>query len=371
MLAPAEVDSGIACGCTCVGCGANLIAKKGAKVSWHFAHHISSGTQSCVESAIHAAAKQILLDANYLRVPMVAMSAQRRLKSGRQHTKVVTLSPDRLIRFDYSRSEVWEGAVGVRPDVVGYRGERRLLVEMYFMHAVDLAKQQKLEALGIPALEVNLFGLDSDTDFETIRQRVINDVFCKHWLFYPGESSTRAMLQEQLDAEADELDRQHEAKVELERRKEAARIERIEKARADVAAANERYRLIPTEEKERLIRESLALSGAWPYFLNKHSEEAAAIAEPARIWQGAVFARFIQGKAVHGVFVEVEPVAEWVAARFGVVDGRHRAASLAVRKFLGYLCACGFLEKDGSPYGRTSYQVVFDRMTPRPKPAAR
>lgn len=367
MLAPAEVDSGLACGCTCVGCGANLIAKKGAKVSWHFAHHISTGSQSCVESAVHAEAKQLLLDANYLRVPMVAMSACRRLKSGHQHTKVVTMSPDRVIRFDYSRSEVWEGAVGVRPDVVGYRGDRRLLVEMHFTHAVDPAKQQKLEELGIPALEVSLFGLDSGTNFEMIRQRVIDDVFCKHWLFYPGESSTRAVLQEQLDAEAEELDRQHEAKVELERRRELARIERVEKARADVQAANERYRLTSTEEKERVIRESLAFSGAWPYFLNKHSEEAAAIAEPARVWQGAVFVRFIQGKAVHRVFVEVEPVAEWVASRFGVVDGRHRAASLAVRKFLGYLCACGFLEKDGSPYGRTSYQVVSDRLTPRPK----
>jgi hypothetical protein len=183
MLAPADVDSGLACGFTCVGCGATLVAKKGAKVSWHFAHHIATGSESCVESAIHAAAKQILLDANYLRTPMVAVSAERRLKTGRRHSKSIILSPDRVIRFDYYCSEVWEGAANVRPDVVGYRGERRILVEMYFTHAVDRTKKKKLEALGIPALEVALSGLASDTDLETIRQRVLEDVFSRSGCF--------------------------------------------------------------------------------------------------------------------------------------------------------------------------------------------
>jgi hypothetical protein len=39
MYAPADVDAGLACGCNCVGCGAILVAKKGTKKRWHFAHH--------------------------------------------------------------------------------------------------------------------------------------------------------------------------------------------------------------------------------------------------------------------------------------------------------------------------------------------
>ncbi|THC39084.1 competence protein CoiA family protein [Massilia sp. Mn16-1_5] len=370
MLAPADVDSGLACGCTCVGCGATLVAKKGAKVSWHFAHHIATGSESCVESAIHAAAKQILLDANYLRTPMVAVSAERRLKTGRRHAKSIILSSDRVIRFDYSRSEVWEGAANVRPDVVGYRGERRILVEMYFTHAVDRTKKKKLEALGIPALEVNLSGLASDTDLETIRQRVLEDVFFKDWLFYPGEESTRVQLQEQVDAEADEIDRRHDAELELTRREEAAKRERIVKACEEVAEANTRYRQLPTAEKERLVREALGISGAWPYFLNTSSVEAPSILEPAHIWQGAVFARFLRGKAVHRVFVESDVVVEWVARRFGVGRNRKGLAAIAVRKFLGYLCTCGFLENAGSS-GSAAYQVVFDQLTSPPKRSPR
>jgi len=368
MYAPADVESGLACGCTCVGCGAILVAKKGDKVSWHFAHHIANGSESCVESAIHAAAKQILLEANYLRTPMVAVSAEKRLKNGYRHAKSIILSPDRLIRFDYSRAEVWEGAAGVRPDVVGYRGERRILVEMYFTHAVDRDKQKKLEALGIPALEVNLSGLESDTDLETIRQRVLEDVFFKDWLFYPGEESTRAQLQAEVDAEADEMERQRDAEIERKRREQDAKRERIEKSLTEVAEANERYRQLPTAEKERLVRESLGIAGPWPYFLNTSADDTASINEPTHIWQGAVFARFLRGKAVHRVFVETNVVTEWVAGRFGFARNRKGLAMIAVKKFLAYLCACGFLEKaDGA--GGGAYQVIFDQLKTPPQRA--
>lgn len=48
------------------------------------------------------------------------------------------LSEERAIRFERSRAEVWE--TNIRPDVVGYRGERRILVEMYFRLKVDANK---------------------------------------------------------------------------------------------------------------------------------------------------------------------------------------------------------------------------------------
>lgn len=362
MYAPADVESGLACGCTCVGCGAILIAKKGDKVAWHFAHHIATGTESCVESAIHAVAKQVLLEANYLRVPLVAVSAERRLTTGHRHSKGIVLSPDRVIRFDYSRSEVWEEAARIRPDVVGYRGERRILVEMYFTHAVDRAKQKKLEDLGIPALEVNLSGLESDTDLETIRQRVLEDVFFKNWLFYPGEESTREQLQAEVDAEAQEIDRQHNEIIEQEKRKDAANRDRVQKALAKIEEANARYRRLPTAEKEQLVRETLGIYAEWPWFLNVGLRSGPAILEPAHVWQGAVFARFLRGKAVHREFVETDVIIEWVSGRFEAARYPKGAVASAVRKFIEHLCACGFLEQASTSPGR-AYQVVFDQLT--------
>jgi hypothetical protein len=88
--------------------------------------------------------------------------------------------------------------------------------------------------------------------------------------------------------------------------------------------------------------------------------------EPAHIWQGAVFARFLRGKAVHRVFVEPNVVVEWGAGRFGVARNRKGLAAIGVRKFLEYSCTCGFLENACSS-GGAAYQVVFDQLTSPPK----
>lgn len=58
MVSPAEVVSGLACGCVCPGCGAALVARKGS-IAWCFAHHAKTGSESCSESAIHAVGKQV------------------------------------------------------------------------------------------------------------------------------------------------------------------------------------------------------------------------------------------------------------------------------------------------------------------------
>ena len=50
-----EVESGIACECTCPACGGRLIAKKGTKMIHHFAHAVGEsceyGYEGCVSKA--------------------------------------------------------------------------------------------------------------------------------------------------------------------------------------------------------------------------------------------------------------------------------------------------------------------------------
>jgi hypothetical protein len=211
MLAPSEVVSGRACGCICRGCGADLIARKGPKNPWHFAHHRKGATRSCFESTIHAAAKQVLLEENWLSVPEKAIQVAGLTKRGAPHTKLSVMRSARIIRFDRSIAEVWE--TNLRPDVVGYRGDKRLLVEMFFTHKVDEAKLSKLARLGIPALEIDLSNLTVTAGFDAVRERVLQDVLRKTWLVYPGEAEAIAELQAELDAEIREIDRKDDLRV--------------------------------------------------------------------------------------------------------------------------------------------------------------
>lgn len=389
MLAPVDVESGLSCGCTCPGCDARLVAKLGEKNAWHFAHHNVTPIQSCLETAIHAAAKQVLLDENWFQVPGNYISVSGRTKYGAIHTKNQVLRSERAIRFDYSRDEVWE--TNLRPDVVGYRGNLRILVEMFFTHKVDEAKRHKLDALHLHAIEIDLSNLASDSGFEEVRQRVLHDIVEKEWLFYPGEKEAREALNITLDEEIAQLNLAHDLRLakqqreehrqlaerqitdELQQRKKVVREQARQQEAERIRRANERhrdqYKALPLMEKEHLLRESLGITGVWPYWLNRVRPEATAIAELPRIWQARLFSRFIFGKGAAVTRLEVNTLHEWVVERFGVVDTRAAEARIEVKQFLGYLRGCGFLEKSPyNPYEADYYKVVHDKLAPPSRP---
>ena len=57
---PYEVERGLACGCRCLSCGAEVVARHGEIRAWHFAHHGNSGGPRCGEGALHMLGKAAL-----------------------------------------------------------------------------------------------------------------------------------------------------------------------------------------------------------------------------------------------------------------------------------------------------------------------
>jgi hypothetical protein len=367
MLAPADVESGLACGCTCPGCGATLMAKKGPQMAWHFAHHSAKASVSCVESAIHAAAKQVLLEANWLRVPVKYVEAEGVAPYSSRHTKSAQLGFERIIRFERTAEEVWE--VGVRPDVVGYRGEKRMLIEMYFRHQVDEVKLAKLREKGLPALEIDLSDLDVNEGFDAVRHRVLRDTFYKQWLVFPGEDAARAALQEEVDVEIREMqekaareravrDAAIEREVAKKRRYQEAEHRRLEQAR-------QRYRDLPQEVKEDAMRRQLSLSGQWPEFLDVPCATSNAIDVHHRVWQAEVFYRFLYNKAHLRYRFDALAPATYVIERFGVTENGSEAATRAVLDYLNHLRKEGFLDAGAvNTIGRLEFVVWHGSATP-------
>lgn len=372
MHAPADVQSGLACGCTCVGCDATLVAKKGAKKRWHFAHHNVEIGESCAESAIHAAAKQVLIEHNWLRLPGMCVVVHGHESSGQALEESSVLSEERVVRFERTCAEVWED--GIRPDVVGYRGERRLLVEMYFRHRVDESKRRKIGELQLPTIEVDLSDLDVSTGFDAITQRVLHETAHKSWLFFPNEQQERERLLARLAARIERANREYQFKQAAEQERQAARERKLEDDRKRREAATQRYRQMSHQDKERDLRERLGITGRWPYYLRKESDGASAIAEPAMIWQAALFSRFIFQRANNSFELKQTSVLQWVLDRFETGDSTLESVHAEVRRYLGYLAACGFLEKlPYNPYDSQGYTVVHGELDPparleRPRP---
>jgi hypothetical protein len=67
-------------------------------------------------------------------------------------------------------------------------------------------------------------------------------------------------------------------------------------ARAIDAARFQTYRAKPVAEKEKALRTGLSIASAWPRNLDRAHADNGAIAVPHRLWQAAVFKRFVFGQ---------------------------------------------------------------------------
>lgn len=222
-----EVANGLACNCNCPGCGAQLVAKQGNSRAWYFAHHSVEPCVSGYESALHLAAKQLIADASMLllppcwiyRYPAGTPALDETIDDycyfgGRPSSGYVARWREAHAGFAnvnaasvrFGRVEL-ESALGdIRPDLIGYCGERRLLIEIAVTHKVDAIKLAKIRALGLPAIEITLPQDGNPLDWSKLSDHILNSVSGKHWLYHPrleAEVDVRlAIALQRRDAEA-------------------------------------------------------------------------------------------------------------------------------------------------------------------------
>lgn len=168
-----EVDSGLRCGCTCPACGEPLIARNGKRKVHHFGHKPGADCTSAVETALHRAAKQVLVDAGYLRIPPVEVQFESYKESWSIH-------PEQTIQFDAVHPEQRHGEV--IPDLTVDVGDRRLFVEIVVTHDIDENKEKALRGMDVSVLAIDLSSVARAASLEEIRKLVVDGVESKRWV---------------------------------------------------------------------------------------------------------------------------------------------------------------------------------------------
>lgn len=140
-----EVESGIACDCTCPSCGGRLIAKKGTKMIHHFAHAVGESCEYGYETTLHMMAKDAFLKHKRVYLPAIPL------------IKGHTINASAYGRFyDILNVQLEKRLGGVVPDIILTTDIGEVIIEIYVTHKCDFEKRIKLKSLGIPALEVDL-----------------------------------------------------------------------------------------------------------------------------------------------------------------------------------------------------------------------
>jgi competence protein CoiA len=180
-----EVPRGLACCCTCPGCGVPLIARQGSSRGWHFAHTVDADCKGGMETALHLAAKQLLLKNDGFTVPSITIKREVRLPDGRRGSGVA-FRPERWVRFLTVEAEKNLGTI--RPDITAILETGPLAIEIAVTHFVESEKRSTLVNNNVDSLEIDLSGEECRKwTWKILTDYVIKNTHLKKWIHAADE----------------------------------------------------------------------------------------------------------------------------------------------------------------------------------------
>jgi competence protein CoiA len=185
-----DVARGMACECYCPDCKESVVARQGEIRGWHFAHASGSECIGSGETALHLAAKQIIINEKGIMVPEVSVAVEHKLPDGRLGLGTVT-RPEMWIDFLKVDTEINFGEI--RPDVVAYLNDGLMFIEIAVTHYIDEQKAAAINNLSVPTLEIDLSELiNTRLDWESLKALLIDALYNKIWISPLGQTLLEA-----------------------------------------------------------------------------------------------------------------------------------------------------------------------------------
>lgn len=161
-----SVLNGNECECFCPHCMSELCAKNGGtgeKKVHHFAHQSGADCVGAIESALHKMAKDVMKDALCIQLP-------DRFDGSRGE----------LLKLDRVEVEFHDKETNLRPDCVGYYGDKVIWIEFKRTHAVDTKKKGKIISAKIDCVELDINECELDPD--AVRKFITEETGNRIWI---------------------------------------------------------------------------------------------------------------------------------------------------------------------------------------------
>jgi hypothetical protein len=162
-----EVANGLECNCYCAMCGGQFVAVQNANTP-HFRHHNCDDCGGSFETAVHLMAKRVLVESKTLMLPYLKVRPEKRLwKVGSSVTQEILVVRRQRFQFDRVEDELWMD--GRTPDIVMWKKDRKLLVEIVVTHAISEDKLKWIRENDYPTIRVDMSWVNYDISREMIR----------------------------------------------------------------------------------------------------------------------------------------------------------------------------------------------------------
>jgi len=209
-----QADRGAACGCVCLAsnCRRQLIARKpDSDVAHHFAHapltaaDREAGVASKCEygpmTALHEYAENLLNETKQLVLPPVEATLGKRTRA---------IRPAREFRFDAAALETMDGET--IPDVILWKGESRMHVEIFVTHKCGPEKRAKITAANISAVEIDLSAVSRDITVGGLNDAILNFA-PREWIHNRKAQEALSDLEAEEKAEAELIEQQRQQEI--------------------------------------------------------------------------------------------------------------------------------------------------------------
>jgi len=194
-----DADRGQACNCICYECGRPLVAKKGEILAHFFAHEAAEvNCNPTPESLVHRYAKEQVAKMDRLRLPGFTVEGRYQTPDGTVHSLHWRYRP--TYDVDVKGAEVESHQhVDVVPDVlISDTDSFSLAVEVFYRHAVDSDKLDKLKRLPFSTVEVDLSDLPVTTSSANLNA-ALRQVSRWAWLNNRYQPAHQSRLTHQLE----------------------------------------------------------------------------------------------------------------------------------------------------------------------------
>ncbi len=180
-----EVESGLKCNCVCPACGEQLIAKKGKNIKPqnHFAHKSKIQCEYAYETSIHYDGKRILEKNRKITLPFREPIFDTFNLNDFYYKNINTKQLGTIIPKTYQIDNVVleKKLHDIVPDLKCTIQGKPIIIEIAVTSKIKVEKQEKIENIGIPVIEVDLSKMDRTVDEKDLELNVIENINNKTW----------------------------------------------------------------------------------------------------------------------------------------------------------------------------------------------
>ena len=162
-------ESGVLTDGKCPECGGALVAKKGAKRAHHFAHYSVTGCAGALETSLHLAAKQVLIDAvaegRSFFAPAFGYSYSEKRKYPAIDLPLLSVECEKNVFLPGQHR---------RPDAIAEWAHGALAIEICVTNPVDDDRQHFYEIKRLDCVEIDLGSFKEK--FQKTKKLILDDV---------------------------------------------------------------------------------------------------------------------------------------------------------------------------------------------------